>query len=328
MPVETNLLSGILKGDRTVLSRAITCVESSSPADQATSEKLLNNILPQTGQSIRIAITGTPGAGKSTLIDKLGVYLINKGYRIAVLAIDPSSAKSGGSILGDKTRMENLSRMDNAFIRPSPSLGMAGGVAGKTREVILLCEAAGFDIIIVETMGVGQGELAVHNMVDFFLLLQIAGGGDELQGMKKGIVELADAIVFNKADGDNIKNTEAALKQIKMALHYLSTSRANEVPVLKCSALENKGVEQIWERIKKHIDNQKADKEFDKKRARQNREWMMNLLKNQIIDLLFSDKEVEKKINTLEQSVLENKILPAHAAKEIITVFKERKNKR
>lgn len=321
---ENIFLDGILSKDRVVLAKAITLIESSVEKDQLTAENLLSQILPHAGNSFRLAVTGTPGAGKSTLIEKLGLYLIDMGHKVAVLAIDPSSSKSGGSILGDKTRMENLSQSDNAFIRPSPSLGASGGVTGKTRESILLCEAAGYDIIIVETVGVGQGELAVHNMVDFFLLLQIAGAGDELQGMKKGIVEIADAIVINKADGDNIKHAEQAQREIKMAMHYLTSSSDWEVPVLKCSAMENKGIDKIWEIVSRFIESQKSDNTFYKKRSQQNREWMLNLVQKHIEDLFYSDKDVKKAIKNLQEKVLNDEILATNAANKIINIFKER----
>lgn len=319
-----DLAQGILNHNRTILAKAITLIESRAEKDLTSSENLLSQILPHTGKSIRLAITGIPGAGKSTLIDKLGLYLIEKGHKVAVLAIDPSSSKSGGSILGDKTRMENLAKSDHAFIRPSPSLGVSGGVTDKTREAMLLCEAAGFDIIIVETMGVGQGELAVHNMVDFFLLLQIAGAGDELQGMKKGIVELADAIVINKADSANIELAARASQEIKMALHYMQKTSQWEVPVLTCSALENRGIEEIWQTISQYTKNQKENGIFDKKRARQNRDWMLALIENQIQELFFSDRTVAGKIRTLEQDVLKDEILPTKAARQIVNIFKER----
>jgi GTPase len=318
-----DLIRDVLSNNRTALAKAITLIESSMDKDMDNAAKLLSDVLPRSGNSVRIAVTGTPGAGKSTLIDRLGLFLVEKGYKVAVLAIDPSSTKSGGSILGDKTRMENLARSDYAFIRPSPAQGAAGGVAVKTRETILLCEAAGFDIVIIETMGVGQGELAVHEMVDFFLLLQIAGGGDELQGMKKGIIEMADAIVINKADGENIKNTKRAMQEIKMALHYIPGT-THDVPVLTCSAMENKGIDTIWRTISGIIDNRKAAGSFDRNRSRQNRDWMLNLVRSQIQQIFFSDKEVLQKIKDFEQQVLKEEILPTIASQEIIKIFKER----
>lgn len=314
----------VINKDRAALARAITLVESTSPKDSITAGQLLSQILPQTGRSVRLAVTGIPGSGKSTLIEKLGLYLISHDHKIAVLAIDPSSSKSGGSILADKTRMEKLSRSENAFIRPSPSQGATGGVSSKTRETILLCEAAGFDIIIVETMGVGQGELAVHKMVDFFLLLQIAGAGDELQGMKKGIIEIADAIVINKADGENIKSVQKAAQEIKMAMHYISKPSAEwKVPVISCSALENRGIDKIWDLVAEYTDKQKSNGTFFKKRALQNKAWMHYLIYNQIEKLLFSDVNIKKNIRKLEDRVLNDEILPTQAAAEIIDLFKK-----
>jgi len=322
--VEDILYNGILGHDRSVLAKAITLIESTADKDIKAAGNLLPRILPYSGHSIRLAVSGPPGAGKSTLIEKLGLYLIGQNHKIAVLAIDPSSTKSGGSILGDKTRMENLARSPDSFIRPSPSLGKTGGVAAKTRETILLCEAAGYDIIIIETMGVGQGELAVYNMVDFFLLVQIAGSGDELQGMKKGIVEVADSIVINKADGENIAEAEKARQQIEMALHYLSTSADWKVPVITSSASENRGIDKIWSIISDFISRQKLNQAFEKKRSGQNRDWMLSLIRNQMEGILFSDKTINQHMEKLEQQVLNDEILATSAAEQIIELFKER----
>jgi LAO/AO transport system kinase len=267
-------ISGILKKDRITLAKAITLVESSLPEDQEIATKLIEAILPHSGNSIRIGITGVPGVGKSTFIEALGTYIISQNKKIGILTIDPSSQTTRGSILGDKTRMDELSKSKMAFIRPSASGDTLGGVTNRTKEAILLCEAAGFDVIIVETVGVGQSEVAVKNMVDFFLLLMLAGAGDELQGMKKGIMEMADMIAITKADGDNMKHSTEAQSQYQHALHLQSPRLSMWTPsVLICSAFANTGIEEIWNTILKYTEKTKGNGYFDHNRKQQNISW-------------------------------------------------------
>lgn len=318
----SDYVSGIVQGDRTLLSRAITLIESNSPKHFEDAQNLLAKVLPNTGKSLRIGITGSPGVGKSTFIESLGTYLCERGHKTAVLAIDPSSIKSHGSILGDKTRMENLSRHENAFIRPSPSRGTLGGVARKTRETILLCEAAGFDIILIETVGVGQSEITVRSMVDFFLLLILPGSGDELQGIKKGIVELADLIVINKADGDNINKAKLSQQYYKQALHYLPLG-AEELPteVLTCSAAENHGIVDIWNHIISITDSLKVNNTFENKRKSQVLEWMHSMIDESLKNRFYGDKQTVSAIKEIETSVLNEKITPTLGAHLLLEKF-------
>lgn len=304
----------LLHQDRRVLAKAITLTESTLPQDQKEAQELLQKILPHTGKSFRLGITGVPGVGKSTFIENFGLYLLSQGHKLAVLAIDPSSPRSGGSILGDKTRMEKLSQENNAFIRPSPSSGTLGGVAQATRESILLCEAAGFDFIIVETVGVGQSEFEVSDMVDFFLVLMLPNAGDELQGIKKGILELADALVINKADGDQITLATQAMAQYQSALH-LTTSPTNWNPkVMTCSALKGTNLEHIYEMIN---DYRKIPND---KRLSQNKKWFLRLIQNQIQQHLDQDKILLDKKLELEKNIQSEKTLPLNAAHEYINL--------
>lgn len=273
-------IEGVLKRDRRMLAKTITLVESSLSSDQELSRQILDNLMPHTGNALRLGVTGLPGAGKSTFIESFGTMLTDKGYRVAVLAVDPSSPKTGGSILADKTRMEKLAVNSKAFIRPSPSGKTLGGVARKTRETMLVCEAAGFDAVLIETVGVGQSEVAVDSMVDFFLVLMIAGGGDELQGIKKGVLELADAVAVNKADGDNIERAELARRQYEMAFHLLAAPSANWLPpVVTCSSLTMDGLENILAIILDHRQKLTASGELPAKRMQQACEWLKFLVR-------------------------------------------------
>ncbi len=302
-------LQGILRGDITVLSQAVTLVESSLPEHQEVAQKLIEACLPHTGNSIRLGITGVPGAGKSTFIEALGLHLVKDKRKLAVLAIDPSSERTKGSILGDKTRMEELSVAENAFIRPSPSAGSLGGVARKTRESIILCEAAGFDTIFVETVGVGQSEIAVHSMVDFFLLLQLAGTGDELQGIKRGVMEMADGIAINKCDGENINRSKVAKTQYQNALRLFPKSDSGWDPeVIPCSAIEHTGIAEIWEMIKRYIHHIKNNQYFDELRNQQSKYWMYESINEQLKNNFYQHSDIQSLIKEVEQKVLNNEI--------------------
>ncbi|MDR0766741.1 MAG: methylmalonyl Co-A mutase-associated GTPase MeaB [Odoribacteraceae bacterium] len=312
-----DFLAGILAGDINILSQAITLAESARVEHQEQARNLINRCLPRTGQSTRVGITGVPGAGKSTFIEALGKSLTAKGHKIAVLAIDPSSERSRGSILGDKTRMEELARDPNAYIRPSPSAGSLGGVARKTREAMLLCEAAGFDVILVETVGVGQSEIAVHSMVDFFLLLQIAGAGDELQGIKRGIMEMANLIVVNKADGNNIERAELASVQLRNALHLFPPHESGVEPVvITASASERKGIEQAWERVMLHRDATRANGYLERHRGEQARYWMHETINEQLREHFYRGQK--EKILAAEERVSRNEISSFAAAFQLL----------
>jgi LAO/AO transport system kinase len=316
------LLNGILQNDRITLSRAITLVESVLPADQELAAKLIDAILPHTGNSIRIAITGVPGVGKSTFIEALGKTITAENKRMAVLTVDPSSQISKGSILGDKTRMEALSKNKLVFIRPSASGDTLGGVANRTREAILLCEAAGFEVIVIETVGVGQSEVAVKNMVDFFLLLMLAGAGDELQGIKKGIMEMADAVIVTKADGDNIKKASEAKAEYQHALHFQATRNSGWTPqVMTCSALTNNGIDDVWRMIKKFRESETASGFLVHNRKLQNTSWFsdhfFSLLRND-----FSGFENLKKVKLdLEHQISDQKTAPNSAALKLLEAY-------
>ena len=313
---------GIREGNITLLSRAITLVESSNLEHQAIADQIINLCLPFSGQSKRIGITGVPGVGKSSFIETLGQQLITQGHKIAILAIDPSSEKSKGSILGDKTRMEELVKSKNAFIRPSPSSGSLGGVARKTRESIILCEAGGFDTVLIETVGVGQSETAVHSMTDFFLLLMLAGAGDELQGIKRGIMEMADTIAITKADGDNKSKALMAENEYRNALHLLPASSTNwKTQVLSCSALTSFGVEPLWETILNYFETAEKNGYLQQKRLEQSKYWMHETIKEKLGNHLYLNPNLQKLISRMEADILENKISPFTAADVIFNQY-------
>ena len=312
-------IQGVLDSNRLMLSRTITLIESSLPAHQDMVRDIIDKLLPHTGNAVRLGITGVPGAGKSTFIDSFGSLLTRLGHRVAVLAIDPSSTRSGGSILGDKTRMMNLSVNEHAFIRPSPSGGTLGGVARKTRETMLACEAAGFDVIIIETVGVGQSETTVASMVDFFLVLMIAGAGDELQGIKKGVLEVADAIVINKADGDNQRRAELARKEYETALHLLTPgSKDWSPPVLTCSALQQSGLEEIWEMVTQHRSIMVTNGELETRRKQQALDWMHFLLGEGLKNWFYNHPSIIQQLPTLTDDINSKKVSPAAAATKLL----------
>jgi LAO/AO transport system kinase len=314
-------VSQILKGDITFLSRAITLVESTNTKHQEKATEILDRCLPYANNSVRIGITGVPGVGKSTFIESFGKHLTGQGKKIAVLAIDPSSSVNKGSILGDKTRMEELVTDANAFIRPSPSGASLGGVAQKTRESIILCEAAGFDTIIIETVGVGQSETAVHSMVDFFLLLKIAGAGDELQGIKRGIIEMADAIVINKADGDNIKKAKIAKNEFNRALHLYPPKESTWQPkVLTCSSLQHNGIAEIDGLINKYLLLTKENSFFNKRRNEQNTYWLKATIEQQLKDTFYNNKTVQKQLEIELKKLEKGNTTPFNAAKRLLNL--------
>jgi LAO/AO transport system kinase len=305
---------GVLTRDRTVLAQAVTLVESAAAADGELAQSLLQQLLPHTGRAVRVGITGVPGVGKSTLIDELGMRLLAKGHRVAVLAIDPSSQRSGGSILGDKTRMARLSLAPEAFIRPTPSALSPGGVARRTRETMLLCEAAGFDVVLVETVGVGQGETAVADMVDFFLVLVLPGSGDELQGIKKGVFELADALVVNKADGERVLAAERARHELASAFHYLpQTHRDWQTPVLLASAIEGQGIDVLWSEVLRHRATLERTGDLEARRREQRRRAMWADLEHGLVRMLRAHPTLHALLDSLERAVIENR-LPSRGA--------------
>lgn len=320
-PTADELVEGILQGNITDLSRAITLIESQNPDHIKKADTIINQCLPHANESIRIGITGVPGVGKSTFIETFGKHLTSKGKKVAVLAIDPSSTITKGSILGDKTRMEDLVRDKNAFIRPSPAANSLGGVARKTRETIILCEAAGFDTIIVETVGVGQSETAVHSMVDFFLLLKLAGAGDELQGIKRGIMEMADIIAINKADGDNLKSAKLAKVEFSKALHLYPPKNSNWQPkVVICSATENTGVNDIWEIIQDYEKSMKSSHAFNDKRKEQNKYWLMQTIEERLKSNFFNDKAIQLELKNQLRLIDLNKTTPFAAAEKLLSL--------
>lgn len=315
-------VEGILKGDISILGQAVTLVESTLPEHYALSQEVIEKCLPYASRSSRIGITGVPGAGKSTFIEALGMHLVNKGSKLAVLAIDPSSERSKGSILGDKTRMEELSVSDKAFIRPSPSAGSLGGVARKTRETVVLCEAAGFDKIIIETVGVGQSETAVHSMVDFFLLIQLAGTGDELQGIKRGIMEMADGIIINKAEGANLEKAKLAQCQFQNALHLFPAHESGWVPkVLTCSAFHKIGIEEVWQMMEEYIAFTKKNGYFDVKRKLQSKYWMYETIDEVLRNHFYKNPEIEAQLAEMEIKISKDEISSFIAATKLLDSY-------
>src|SRR5712691_3695983 len=322
-PDLTRLARGIAAGERAVIARAITLIESGRADHQKAARRLVQDLLPATGRAVRVGITGAPGVGKSTTIDALGSYLTGQGRKVAVLAVDPSSARTGGSILADKTRMAQLAADDNAFIRPSPAAGTLGGVAAKTRETMLLCEAAGYDAILVETVGIGQSETAVADMTDFFLALMLPGAGDELQGIKKGLVELADMVAVNKADGDNIQRANLAASEYRGALHILNPRSEHwHPPVLTYSALKGTGIGELWRKILDHRTAMNASGEFAARRRQQQVKWMWSMLEQRMMARLRADPAIRTKVKKIEIEVADGRITPALAAEQIAEMLR------
>ncbi|MGD9667706.1 MAG: methylmalonyl Co-A mutase-associated GTPase MeaB [Hyphomicrobiaceae bacterium] len=318
----TDYVKGVTSGDRSILARAITLVESTKPEHRVLSQAVLQELLPATGHAIRLGITGVPGVGKSTTIDQLGINLIAAGKKVAVLAVDPTSRRTGGSILGDKTRMTRLAQSPGAFIRPSPTSGTLGGVARKTRETMAMVEAAGFDVVIVETVGVGQSETTVADMVDFFLVLLLAGGGDDLQGIKKGIIEIADMIAINKADGDNVTRAEAAATEYRSALSILTPQSASWTPpVVTISGRTNIGLDTLWAKIEEHRTRTGATGEFAERRRAQALSWMHDMLEDRLMEALRSNPRVASSLPGLEADVREGRLLPTIAVDRILEMM-------
>jgi len=316
------LVDGVLAGDRRSLAKAITLVESSRSDHQRVAQELLESLLPRTGGAARIGITGVPGVGKSTFIESFGMHLVERGHRIAVLAVDPSSTISGGSILGDKTRMQRLSASESAFIRPTPSGGALGGVASRTRETILLCEAAGYDVVMVETVGVGQSEFVVASMVDFFLVLMLPGAGDELQGLKRGILELADALVVNKADGDNVARADRACAEYTAAMH-LVRSGGWQPPVMAVSALEERGMDSVWAIITDHREAHTRSGELEQKRSAQRQGWFSSLLDEGLKLRFLGKKSIERAIAEKRRAIDRGVATPTAAARDVLSMLDE-----
>jgi LAO/AO transport system kinase len=323
MTPTAELARAVRDGDRRALARAITLVESTRVDHREDAVALLDAILPATGAATRVGISGAPGAGKSTFIETLGMHLVDAGHRVAVLAVDPSSARSGGSILGDKTRMEQLSRRPEAFIRPSPSGGTLGGVARRTREALLVCEAAGFDVVLVETVGVGQSEVAVAGMVDLFVLLLAPGAGDELQGVKRGIVELADLLVVNKADGDLADLARHTAADYAHALHLVRSNDDGAIDrVRTCSALLGEGIGELWEVVGQLVAAARASGELDERRQTQARSWMWSEVTDTLLDELRADPAVKARIESVEADVTSGRVSPAAAARQVLAAFR------
>ena len=319
------MVEGIIKGDVTILSQAVTLIESVNPDHQAKAQEVINKCLPYSGNSVRVGISGVPGAGKSTSIDEFGIHVLKeKGGRLAVLAIDPSSERTKGSILGDKTRMEKLALHPDSFIRPSPSAGSLGGVARKTRETIILCEAAGFDKIFVETVGVGQSETACHSMVDFFLLIQLANTGDELQGIKRGIMEIADGIAINKADGDNIEKAQMAATQFRNALHLFPMPESGILPQVLCySGFYDIGIDEVLKMIFDHVAATKQNGYFDYRRNEQSKYWMYESINEHLRNNFYHNPTISRMIESTEQEVLRGEITSFVAAKHLLDTYFE-----
>jgi LAO/AO transport system kinase len=321
-PDIASLARHVRNGDRATLARAITLIESKRADHQKKAHQLVQELLPRTGNAIRVGITGAPGVGKSLTIDTLGTYLTGEGHKVAVLAVDPSSTRTGGSILGDKTRMARLAIDDNAFVRPSPSSGTLGGVAAKTRETMLLCEAAGFDVVLVETVGIGQSETAVADMTDFFLALMLPGAGDELQGIKKGLVELADMIAVNKADGDNIKRATTAAAEYRAALHILNPRSPNWTPpVTTYSALTGNGVAELWAQVLMHRERMTASGELAARRREQQVRWMWSMLEERMLGRLKSDASLRARLPQIEAAVADGRLAATLAVDEIAAML-------
>jgi len=323
--VPAELVAGIRRKDIAALSKAITLVESTKPEHQAIANSIIESCLSQKKETLRIGITGVPGVGKSTFIEGFGKMLTQMGKKVAVLTVDPTSSKTKGSILGDKTRMQELVQDPNAFIRPSPSGDSLGGVTGKTRESIILLEAAGYDTIIIETVGVGQSETAVHSMVDFFLLLKLSGAGDELQGIKRGIMEMADAVAINKADGENLKAAKLAEVEFRRALQLFPPKENGWIPkVTRCSALENTGLEAIWDIIKKFTETSKKDGFFERNRQEQNTSWLLQHIEQSLKNDFNRDAKIKKMLPDLEQKVMEGSLSPFNAAQQLLDVYRNK----
>src|SRR6056297_3083295 len=315
-------IKGIKLGDRATLSRAITLIESSRSDYLSLGQEIVESLLPYSGNSVRLGITGVPGVGKSTFIDAIGKMLVSRGLSVAVLTVDPSSSRSGGSILGDKTRMEFLSSHPNAYIRPSPTSGTLGGVARKTREAMLLCEAAGFDIVCIETVGVGQSETVVKSMVDFFLLLMLAGAGDELQGIKRGIMEMADAIAITKADGRNKENAKMAAREYQKALHLFPPPESGwQTKLVTCSALYDEGIEKVWETIREYITYVQGNGYFEKNRSQQAKFWMYETIHQMLKDNFYQHKKVKEVRPGLEEDVLQGRSTSFMAAQKLLNIY-------
>lgn len=318
----SDYVKGVLDQNLVVLSKTITLIESNSRKHIDMAQEVIKNLLPKTGNSIRIGITGPPGAGKSTFIESFGLYLCEQGLKVAVLAVDPSSSITKGSVLGDKTRMENLSRHKNSFIRPSPSSGTLGGVTRKTRETVLACEAAGYDVLLIETIGVGQSEITVRSMVDFFMLLLIPGSGDELQGIKKGVVEIADAIVVNKAEGDNKVRAQLTKRDYQNALQLLNDATSGwKTKVKLISALKNIGIEDIWTMINDFTINTKSSGIFDQRRKEQTLQWMHSLLEESILNRIYSNPDISDNIRLFEKKVMAAETTPTQAVNNIMDML-------